>query len=114
MDRIIVKGGNELRGDVKISAAKNSVLPIIAASILGSELIALNNSPMLEDVYVICNVLSELGCNVSVNKVSNQITIDSSNVKPINASSELVRKMSRRLARCCGRIAARTCWCRLC
>ncbi len=93
MDRIIVKGGNELKGEVKISAAKNSVLPIIAASILGSELIALNNSPMLKDVYVICDVLSELGCNVTVNKVSNQITIDSSNVKPVDANSELIRKM---------------------
>ncbi|QAA31442.1 UDP-N-acetylglucosamine 1-carboxyvinyltransferase [Clostridium manihotivorum] len=93
MDKIRVKGGNELSGEIKISAAKNSVLPIIAASILGNDKVKINNAPMLEDVYVICNVLEELGCNISLDKSSKSITVDSCNIKPINANNELVKKM---------------------
>jgi UDP-N-acetylglucosamine 1-carboxyvinyltransferase len=93
MDKIRVKGGNELSGEIKISAAKNSVLPIIAASILGNDKVKINNAPMLEDVYVICNVLEELGCNISLDKSNKSITVDSCNIKPINANNELVKKM---------------------
>ncbi|SHK63614.1 UDP-N-acetylglucosamine 1-carboxyvinyltransferase [Clostridium cavendishii DSM 21758] len=93
MEKIIVKGGNELKGDVKISSAKNAVLPIIAASILGNELITINNAPLLEDVSVICDVLNELGSNVSINKNDLSITIDSKEVKPVDANDELIRKM---------------------
>ncbi|GFZ31248.1 UDP-N-acetylglucosamine 1-carboxyvinyltransferase [Clostridium zeae] len=93
MDKIRVKGGNELSGEIKVSAAKNSVLPIIAASILGNDKVKINNAPMLEDVYVICNVLQELGCNISLDKVNQSITVDSCNIKPINANNDLVKKM---------------------
>ncbi|GKU23320.1 UDP-N-acetylglucosamine 1-carboxyvinyltransferase [Clostridium folliculivorans] len=93
MDKIRVKGGNELSGEIKVSAAKNSVLPIIAASILGNDKVKINNAPMLEDVYVICNVLQELGCNISLDKINQSITVDSCNIKPINANNDLVKKM---------------------
>ncbi len=92
MDKIRVKGGNELSGEIKVSAAKNAVLPIIAASILGNDKVKINNAPMLEDVYVICNVLEELGCNISIDKDNKSITVDSCNIKPLNASNELVKK----------------------
>ena len=88
MDKIRVKGGNELSGEIKVSAAKNSVLPIIAASILGNDKVKINNAPMLEDVYVICNVLQELGCNISLDKINQSITVDSCNIKPINANKD--------------------------
>jgi len=93
MDKIRVKGGNELSGEIKVSAAKNSVLPIIAASILGNDKVKINNAPMLEDVYVICDVLQELGCNISLDKINKSITVDSCNIKPINANNDLVKKM---------------------
>lgn len=50
MEKIVVKGVKELYGEVNISSAKNSILPIIAATILCPEPIIINNTPMLEDV----------------------------------------------------------------
>jgi len=60
MEKIVVKSINELKGEVNISSAKNAVLPIIAATILCPEAITIENTPMLEDVEVICRLLSEL------------------------------------------------------
>ncbi|MDZ7543975.1 UDP-N-acetylglucosamine 1-carboxyvinyltransferase, partial [Clostridium perfringens] len=48
MEKIVVEGGNKLRGEVNISLAKNSVLPIIVAGILSPNDIIINNAPMLE------------------------------------------------------------------
>ena len=53
MEKIIVKGGKKLKGEVDISVAKNSVLPIIVATILNPEPIVIKNVPMLEDVTVL-------------------------------------------------------------
>ena len=53
MEKIVVKGINELKGEVNISSAKNSILPIIAATILCPECIVIDNTPLLEDVEVI-------------------------------------------------------------
>ena len=61
MERLIVKGGNRLVGRVKTSGAKNAVLPIIAASILGTSPSRLDEIPALEDVRTICAVLECLG-----------------------------------------------------
>ena len=69
MEKIIVTGGNKLRGEVNISAAKNSVLPIIVASILCPEKIIIENAPMLEDVVVICDLLRELNCEVDLSNI---------------------------------------------
>jgi len=55
MEKIIVKGGRELHGEVDISIAKNSVLPIIVATILNPTEITLNKVPVLEDVIVLIN-----------------------------------------------------------
>ena len=91
MKKIVVKGGNKLKGEVNISAAKNSVLPIIAASILCEEDIIIENAPMLEDVFVICNLLSSLNCNLKIE--NNNIKINTKNINSIDADSNLIRKM---------------------
>ena len=93
MEKIRVKGGNELKGEVQVSAAKNSVLPIIAASILSSGEVTINNLPLLEDVFVICRVLDSLGCDVYIDHKTNKLKIKSQNMKPISANSELIKKM---------------------
>lgn len=93
MEKIVVKGGGKLRGEVNISSAKNSVLPIIAASILCGDKCSISNAPMLEDVIVICNVLRSMNADVSVNRENNCITIDTSKVFTGEPNSELVRKM---------------------
>ena len=66
MDKIIVKGGNTLNGEVKISSAKNSVLPIIAASILSGNKCIIDNAPMLEDVFVISDVLRSVSADIDI------------------------------------------------
>ena len=64
MDKLIVRGGNRLVGTVKTSGAKNAVLPIIAASILGETPSHLDEIPKLEDVRTICGVLKYLGVKI--------------------------------------------------
>lgn len=92
MEKIIVKGGNKLKGEVNISSAKNSVLPIIVATILCPDKIIIENSPMLEDVNVICNLLNELNCDVSISKINNNLTINTENLMPVDANSELIKR----------------------
>lgn len=93
MEKIVINGGNELSGEVNISSAKNAVLPIIAASILCNEDLIIDNTPMLEDVAVISDVLSELGSKVIINKSTDEILINTKDIKPVNTNSELIRKM---------------------
>ena len=93
MEKIFVSGGNKLKGKVRIDSAKNSVLPIIASSILTSDTIVIKNAPMLNDVQVICELLKSLGCNINIDKVKGEISIDSSKVQEIEPSGELVRRM---------------------
>lgn len=93
MEKIIVRGGNALGGEVTISAAKNSVLPIIAASILSDDTVIIDNVPFLEDVKVISEVLADIGCEVNFNRNENSLKINSSNINKSIAKSELVQKM---------------------
>ena len=93
MEKIVVKGGNKLSGEVNISAAKNSVLPIIAASILCPEKVIIENIPMLQDVKVICSLLEELNSDVYVSDTENKLLIDTKKILVADADSELIRKM---------------------
>lgn len=91
MEKLIIRGGKRLYGTVKISGAKNAVLPIIAASLLGSTPSTLEEIPNLEDVYTISEVLGQLG--VPVEHSPGMLYVDSSNIKTCEAPYELVRKM---------------------
>lgn len=93
MEKIIIYGGSKLSGEVNISSAKNAILPIIAASILCCEKCIIENAPMLEDVFVICELLKGLNSSIEVNEKENTISIDNSNLELFQPSSELVRKM---------------------
>lgn len=93
MEKIIVRGGNVLGGEVNISSAKNAVLPIIAAAILSDDTVIIENVPFLEDVKVISEVLLDMGCEVKFNKIGNSLEINSNNIKKRIANSELVQKM---------------------
>ncbi|SKA81230.1 UDP-N-acetylglucosamine 1-carboxyvinyltransferase [Clostridium sp. USBA 49] len=93
MEKIVIKGGNKLSGSVSISSAKNSVLPIIAASILSEDKCIIENAPMLEDVFVISDVLKSIGAYTKIDKYNNKVFIDTSKLTFGEPSSELVRKM---------------------
>ena len=93
MEKLIVKGGNRLVGAVKTSGAKNAVLPIIAASILGTTPSHLDEVPMLEDVHTISEVLKCLGLSVECSPEKNVLDIDSTRITSYEAPYELVRTM---------------------
>lgn len=93
MEKLIVKGGNRLVGAVKTSGAKNAVLPIIAASILGTTPSHLDEVPMLEDVHTISEVLKCLGLAVECSPEKNVLDIDSTEITSYEAPYELVRAM---------------------
>lgn len=93
MEKLIVKGGNRLVGAVKTSGAKNAVLPIIAASILGTTQSHLDEVPMLEDVHTISEVLKCLGLAVECSPEKNVLDIDSTEITSYEAPYELVRTM---------------------
>ena len=93
MDSLEIRGGNKLSGEVNIDSAKNAVLPIIAASILSSGTCVIENSPMLEDVFVISEVIKSLKAKVSIDKNEKKIYLDNSNIMPLQPDSELVKKL---------------------
>lgn len=92
MEKLIISGGKKLSGSIKISGAKNAVLPIIAASLLGSTSSRLEEIPALEDVGTIGEVLGYLGVTVSKEEAGT-LLVDSSNLTCCEAPYELVRKM---------------------
>ncbi|MEN6565462.1 MAG: UDP-N-acetylglucosamine 1-carboxyvinyltransferase [Veillonellales bacterium] len=91
MEKLVIRGGNRLSGTVKISGAKNAVLPLIAAALLGTTPSILDEVPDLEDVRTFSEVLQHLG--VGVRREKNELYIDSSNLTSCEAPYELVRKM---------------------
>jgi len=92
LDKIIVRGGKALTGNVKVSGAKNAVLPIIAASILAEEgTCVISDVPALDDVRTICDLLKTMG--ISLTYDHEVLTINASKLTSVEASYELVRKM---------------------
>ena len=95
MDKIIVKGGNtRLSGEVVIEGAKNSVLPLLAATILASEgQTTLTNVPILSDVYTMNNVVRGLDIAVDFDEENNTVVVDASGEILDQAPYEYVSKM---------------------
>ena len=92
LDKIIVKGGSILKGAVRIEGAKNSVLPIITASLMASEgKSVLSDVPTLDDVYTINEVLRNL--NAEVTFENKQVTINAAKKLETEAPFEFVSKM---------------------
>lgn len=94
MEKLIINGGNALKGRVKISGAKNAVLPIIAATLLGQDSPSrLEEVPNLDDVQTITEVLVKLGVKAEFDPDKNTLTVDSSEITSCEAPYDLVRKM---------------------
>lgn len=92
MDKIIVKSGEKLTGNVKIEGAKNAVLPVLAASLMASEnKTIIHDVPTLEDVYTINKVIQNLNAKVSFE--NNRVEIDATDRLLTEAPFEYVRKM---------------------
>lgn len=91
MTKIVVNGGRRLSGTVKVSAAKNSVLPIIAATLLCPERCVLEEIPLLEDVHCICDVLNSVGALTEIS--GDTLIINPEVLTRGEPPYELVRKM---------------------
>jgi UDP-N-acetylglucosamine 1-carboxyvinyltransferase len=67
MGAFLIKGGKPLSGTVQISSSKNAILPIISACLLTAEECIIKNIPGLDDVSVMCELISSLGARVEAN-----------------------------------------------
>lgn len=92
MPKILVRKSGPLEGTVKIDGAKNAALPIIAASLLGTEPIVLEDVPNLVDVKIILKVLASLGAKVEFLS-ENRVSIDSSKINSFVTDRSLMEKM---------------------
>ncbi len=90
--KIIVEASPFLKGTVKISGAKNAVLPIIAASLLSSNRCVLEDTPRLDDVDIMCEVLVSLGADLK-RTAGGKIEIDAKKIDNYEAPYELIRRM---------------------
>lgn len=94
MDQIIVKGGQKLKGKVRVEGAKNAVLPVLAGALLASNgKSVIKEVPNLADVYTIQEVLRSLNVTVEYFPEKNEMLIDSSATLSSEAQFEYVRKM---------------------
>ena len=88
-----VNPSSYLKGTVKISGAKNAILPIIAASLLTKDTVLLNNVPFLKDVEVMEDILTDLGCVIINNREKDNIIIQAKNIQSLEGKYELANKM---------------------
>ena len=96
LDRFRIVGGGRLKGEVTVTGAKNSVLKLMAASLLAVGKTTISNVPDIADVDIMADLLTRLGCTVALNNKSGgdgTVTIDVPATPSHRADYELVRKM---------------------
>ena len=94
MDKLLIRGGHRLHGDVLISGAKNAALPELCAALLTPEPVLLRNVPHLQDVNTVLKLLRSMGVVAQRSDIeSDLVTLDASNVSSPEASYDLVKTM---------------------
>ena len=91
MSRYIITGNKRLVGEVDITGAKNSVLPILAATLINGDENVISNVPKLRDVYIMGKILRDIGC--SVTHEDGKMIINSRGLNEISIPEEPVREM---------------------
>lgn len=92
MDKLLIQGGVRLDGEIRISGAKNSALPILAAALLSSEPVRISNLPHLHDVTTMIELLGCMGVSVVIDEQLS-VEIDASTIQSFTAPYELVKTM---------------------
>ncbi len=108
--KLVINGGRRLEGEIQVHGAKNSALPLLAATILAHGECILHNCPMLTDVDAACRILSCLGCRCSRN--GSTVCVDPSNVCGNEIPDNLMREMRSSIV-FLGAVLGRTRRCRL-
>ena len=94
MDKLLIRGGRRLQGEVTISGAKNAALPDLCAALLSAEPVTLHNVPRLKDVATTLKLLSNMGVVAETQSDDpTRITLDASQVHTPEAPYELVKTM---------------------
>ncbi len=94
MDKFLIKGGKPLHGTVSISGAKNSALPVMAASLLTAEKVTLHNIPKVRDLITMSKLLAFMSAKVSVTEIpSSDYVIEAVTLNDAIAPYELVKTM---------------------
>lgn len=91
MDKLLIRGGKRLSGDVTISGAKNAALPILCAGLLTDGDLVLSNVPHLQDVVTITKLMSQMGLRVREN--GEQLVLNGNDITRPEAPYELVKTM---------------------
>ena len=92
MDKLLIRGGTKLRGEIYASGAKNSALPILAASLLADSPLKVGNLPHLNDVTTMLELLGSMGVDVMLSDEM-EVQVDTSSINNLNARYELVKTM---------------------
>lgn len=92
MDKLLIKGGNRLAGEIQVSGAKNAALPILAGTLLATEPVTIGNVPHLKDVATTITLLQSMGVKVTFDDRLN-VEADARDVPVRRAPYELVKTM---------------------
>tara|TARA_Y100000768_G_C23982533_1_gene686707 strand:+ start:1569 stop:2828 length:1260 start_codon:yes stop_codon:yes gene_type:complete len=92
MDKLLIRGGSPLNGEIYASGAKNSALPILAASLLADSPLKVGNLPHLNDVTTMLELLGSMGVDVMLSD-DMEVQVDASSINNLNARYELVKTM---------------------
>jgi len=91
MSKIIVTGGQKLKGELSIEGSKNAVLPILAATVLNGGTNIIKNCPKLKDVEIAIEILKRLGCKANVE--GDVVILDSSTLNKTEVPEDLAAEM---------------------
>ena len=91
MDKLIIKGGTRLKGEVIISGAKNAAVALLPATLLIDGICTISNVPNISDIKITCKILEELGAIITWNN-ENEITVDTTNIKSTKAPIDMTSK----------------------
>lgn len=91
MSKYLITGGNKIHGTLSIKGAKNSILPLMAASLLNENVNIIHNVPLIADVYTMIDILQSIGCKIEFS--DHVLVIDSSNLTSNEINEGYVKKM---------------------
>ena len=92
MEKLLIRGKKELNGEIVASGAKNSALPILAASLLADSPLKVSNLPHLNDITTMIELLGSMGLDIALSE-DMDVLVDASTIKNLNARYELVKTM---------------------
>lgn len=92
MDKLVITGGRQLDGEIRISGAKNSALPILAATLLADRPVSVGNLPHLQDITTMIALLGRMGVELMIDEKMS-IEVQANTIKQYTAPYELVKTM---------------------